>query len=29
MEIVIAVGLGAWFSLSGLIATMMVFRDYK
>ncbi len=29
MEIVIAIGLGAWFSLSGLIATMMVFRDYK
>lgn len=29
MEIAIAVGLGAWFSLSGLLATIMIFKDYK
>lgn len=29
MEIAIAIGLGAWFSLSGLIATIIVFKDYK
>ena len=29
MEIAIAVGLGLFFSFSGLFATIMVFRDYK
>ena len=29
MEIAIAIGLGLWFSLSGLIATIMIFKDYK
>lgn len=29
MEIAIAIGLGTWFSLSGLITTIMVFKDYK
>ncbi len=29
MEIAIAVGLGIWVSLSGLMATIMVFKDYK
>ncbi len=29
MEIIIAIGLGVWFSLSGLIATIMVCKDYK
>lgn len=29
MEIAIAIGLGAWFALSGLVATIAVVRDYK
>ena len=29
MEIVIAVGLGLWFVLSGVAATIAVFRDYN
>ena len=29
MELVIAIGLGAWFSLSGLVATIMIVKDYK
>ncbi len=29
MEIGIAIFLGAWFALSGVAATMAVFKDYK
>lgn len=29
MEVIIAVGLGAWFVLSGVAATIAVFKDYK
>ena len=29
MEIVIAIGLGAWFALAGIVSTIVVFRDYK
>ena len=29
MEIIIAVGLGIWFALSGLVASIVVFKDYK
>ncbi len=29
MEIIIAIGLGAWFVLAGVVATIAVFKDYK
>ena len=29
MEILIAVGLGAWLALSGLIASIAVFKSFK
>ena len=29
MEVAIAIGLGAWFSLSGVLATIAIFKDYK
>ncbi len=29
MEIGISIFIGAWFALSGLLATIAVFKDYK
>lgn len=29
MEFTIAIGLGVWFALAGLAATIAVFKDYR
>lgn len=29
MEIAIAIGLGAWFALSGVFATIAIVKEYK
>lgn len=29
MEIAIAIGLGVWFALAGLVATIAVIKNYK
>lgn len=29
MEICVAIGLGLWFVIMGIVATIRVFKDYK